>query len=269
MSLHSPANRLTPRAVARRRTWLVAAAALLAVIGLLTYMERSREQRNALIRADPERIMDDPRLAATALSLGRSVYVDHCQVCHGAHGEADPRLGVPDLTDADFLYGEGRVQEIEAIVLHGIRAGDSKGSNLTWMPAYAHEKPYRNEPIPPLRPGEIDDVVQFLLAAQGRPADVAAAQRGGEIFQSNVKGGCYDCHGRDGGGQNVIGAPNLIDSVTLYGDGSAASLYRSIASGRAGISPAFAHHLTPVQARAVAVYTASLAAAALRNKPHE
>lgn len=216
----------------------------------------AHEMHAAMMRADPETILSDPGLAKPALSLGRSVYLRHCSSCHGTRGQPDPVAGVPDIADGDFLYGNGSASEIELIVLHGIRAGDDKGWNLARMPTYAHQHPYAAEPIPPLRPGEIDDVVQYLIAVRGPAADEGAALRGAAIFTG--KGGCFDCHGPDGGGDPAVGAPNLRDGITLYGDGSPAALYRSIAGGRAGISPAFARYLTPLEARAVAVYVASL-----------
>ncbi|HWW64547.1 MAG TPA: c-type cytochrome [Sphingomonadaceae bacterium] len=235
---------------------LSAAFLALILLGALLQWGWRHRQLDRLMRADPDRILADPALARIALPLGRSLFAIHCAGCHGPEGEADRVKGVPDLRDGDYLYGVGRVSEIEGIVLHGIRGGDDKGWNLAAMPAYGTPHPYRSEPIKPLRPGEIRDVVQYLLAGQGRAADAGAARRGRALYVG--KGGCYDCHGQDRYGDSAIGAPNLSDRITLYGDGSAAALYRSIAMGRAGVSPAFAHVLSPVEARAVAVYAGSL-----------
>lgn len=207
------------------------------------------------MRADPELILGDRLLAETALGAGRAGFENHCASCHG-NGRSDPARGVPDLTDGDHLYGSGRVAEIEQIVLHGIRSGDPRGWNQASMPAYARAKPYAREAIPPLTPAGLREVTQYLMDVHGRASDRAAAARGQQLFTGN--GACWDCHGRDGGGDEAIGAPNLVDDVWLYGDGSAASIARSIASGRAGISPAFARHITPFEARAIAVYVASL-----------
>jgi cytochrome c oxidase cbb3-type subunit 3 len=208
-----------------------------------------------MMRADPETILGDPDLAPIALNIGHKGFVDHCASCHGT-GKGDPQRGIPDLTDGDFLYGDGQVAEIEMIVLHGIRAGDSKGWDLAFMPAYASVKPYAREPLPSLQPGQITDITQFLMQVSGRATDPAAAKRGKVLFKTSA--GCWDCHGPDGGGDNAIGAPNLLDDVWLYGDGSPASIAMSIAYGRAGRSPAFAHAISAADARAIAVYVASL-----------
>lgn len=232
-------------------------ALLLAAIALAAaaMASRAHDARDRVMRADPETILDDPGLARTALAIGQRGFAAHCAACH-ATGAGDPARGVPDLTDGDYLYGEGHVAEIEQIVLHGVRSGDPRGWQLASMPAYATLTPYRGEPIPPMTPGQIRDVTQFLMLKHGAATDAAAATRGGQLFEGS--GGCYDCHGKDGGGDTAIGAPNLLDDVWLYGDGSPASIERTLAAGRAGVSPAFARTISASDARAIAVYVASL-----------
>jgi cytochrome c oxidase cbb3-type subunit 3 len=81
------------------------------------------------------------------------------------------------------------------------------------------------------------------------------------------KGGCYDCHARDARGDGAIGAPNLTDSIWLYGDGGARWIYDSIAYGRAGVMPAWADRLSPAQVRAVSLYVYSLSHGSAQPKP--
>ncbi len=238
------------------RTWAVIAAlivAALAVFGAVT--ARAHRAENRLMRADPETILANPDLRRTALSVGQKAYAGHCASCHG-NGRGDPARGIPDLTDGDWLYGSGEVADVEQIVLYGIRSGNPRGWQLASMPAYARAKPYGAEPIPPLAPREIADATQFLLDLHGRSHDAAAAARGKALYRG--KAGCYDCHSPDGAGDPSIGAPNLLDDVWLYGDGSAASIAATLRGGRAGFSPAYARVLKPVEARAVAAYVASL-----------
>lgn len=225
---------------------------MLAVVAILLALRHDRVRAD-LVRADPDTVLAAPALRAAALSIGRPVYRARCAGCHGESGEGGDG-GVPDLRDHDWLYGEGGVAEIEAIVRYGIRSRNSKGWNLAAMPAYASARPYAAEPIPPLAPGQVHDVVQLLLRYEGRAADPAAVERGRAVYQ---KGGCWDCHGADGHGDPAVGAPNLRDAITLYG-GSPAALVRSVEQGRRGVSPAFAGTLDPVQIRAVAVYVAAL-----------
>jgi len=238
---------------------LLAATAVLVLIAAIVHVSLRAHTRDALMLADPETILSDPSLRTTAIGLGTDVFARHCTACHGAEGRGNRQVGAPNLTDGDWLYGSGQVAEIEEITLHGIRSGDPRGWDQASMPAYGRARPYTREPIPPLSPGEITSVVGFLRSLHGAPLD-GAAVRGKVIFVG--RGACWDCHADDASGDSAIGVPNLLDDVWLYGDGSARALFNSIAGGHAGISPAFSHTLSPVEARAVAAYVASL------SKPH-
>lgn len=242
--------------------FLILGMATLAVAG--TMRARAYHAEGALMRADPEGILNQPDLARFALANGHSGFAKHCASCHGI-GTGDPSRGLPDLTDGDFLYGDGQVAEIEQIILHGIRSGDRRGWQLASMPAYATPRPYKDEPIPPMTPAQVEDVTQFLLDKQGKATDGAAARRGEQVFAGS--GGCYDCHGKTAGGDPAIGAPNLLDDVWLYGDGSPRAIEQTLMRGRAGFSPAFARTLTPTEARAIAVYVASLSRHPKKESP--
>ena len=247
-----------------RLKWALIGAGLLLAVVTVGLTVSKRQDRDRIMRADPEAILANDELAPIAIAMGRAGFAAHCSSCHGT-GKGDPRRGVPDLTDADYLYGEGQVAEIEAIILHGIRSGDPRGWNLADMPAYSRVRPYGREPIAPLQPAQIEDVTQYLMQFRGKETDTAAASRGAALFKGS--GACWDCHGPDGGGDNAIGAPNLVDDVWLYGDGSPAAIAASIANGRGGRSPAFARLLSATDARAIAVYVASLSRH--QNKDHQ
>jgi cytochrome c oxidase cbb3-type subunit 3 len=161
------------------------------------------------------------------------------------------------LSDGDWLYGTGLVSDIEQVIKYGIRSYHPKTWNLAIMPAYATAEPSaRDSQIPSLSPGNIRDLVEFLIHEQGRSADSAAADRGADLFAG--AGGCYDCHALDGKGDSAIGAPNLTDRITLYGDGSRESLSMSIAYGRHGMCPAWVTRISPAGIREVAVFVYSL-----------
>lgn len=243
-------SRFNSRTLAAIVALLVAGVA---VFGAVTARAHRAEDR--LMRADPETILDDADLRRTALELGEAAFARHCATCHGS-GRGNPARGIPDLGDGEYLYGSGQVAEIEQIVLYGIRSGNPRGQQQASMPAYARARPYGREAIPPLSPREIADVTQFLLGLRGAAKDPAAAARGKMLYRG--KAGCYDCHSPDGAGDPSIGAPSLLDDVWLFGDGSGPSIAETLRSGRAGFSPAFARVLTPVEARAVAAYVASL-----------
>jgi cytochrome c oxidase cbb3-type subunit III len=227
---------------------LAAAAGLLAAILLHLAGVEAR-----LVRADPNLLPEDATLMAFVRGRGAALYQAHCTNCHGAEGQGDPGHGIPNLSDADWLYGTGAVSDIEQIIKYGIRSYHPKAWNLAIMPAYAtlHPSP-TDAKILPLSPGNIRDIVEFLFREQGRDADSAAATRGAALFRD--AGGCYDCHAADAKGDSAIGAPNLTDRITLYGDGSRDALTISISHGRHGICPAWVARLSPVEIREVALF---------------
>jgi cytochrome c oxidase cbb3-type subunit 3 len=210
-----------------------------------------------LLRADPDALPADAMLLSFAVRRGRPLFEARCAVCHGASGSGDTARGVPNLTDQDWLYGTGRPSEIEKVIDYGIRSRNPKAWNLAIMPAYARPQPNpADKNIQPLTPGEIDDVLEFLMHEQGRRADAAAAARGAALFTGH--GGCYDCHSIDAKGDSAIGAPNLSDAITLYGDGSRDALRMSISYGRQGVCPAWINRASAARIRELALYVYSI-----------
>ena len=206
-----------------------------------------------LLRADPDALTADPTMLRFAVRRGRPLFEARCAICHGASGTGDSSMGIPNLTDDDWLYGTGRPAEIERVIDYGIRSRNPKAWSLAIMPAYARPQPNpADKNIQPLKPREIDDVIEFLMRLQGRQADTAAAARGAGLFTGH--GGCYDCHSLDAKGDSAIGAPNLSDAITLYGDGSREALHMSIAYGRQGVCPAWVNRASAASIRELAMY---------------
>jgi cytochrome c oxidase cbb3-type subunit 3 len=227
---------------------------VLAAIAAGIFAWRGSGQADVL-RADPDGILQDSRLRQLAIAGGKPVYDTHCSTCHGPDGKGDKTLGAPDLTDDDHLYGTGTVAQTEDIARYGIRAGNKHGWNLAVMPGYALKVPDAAEPLPPQTPAQIEDLTQYMLSFTARATDAAAVSRGASAY---TKAGCWDCHGRDLGGDPAIGAPSLTDAIWLYG-GRPDDIRHTLRRGRAGMSPAFGRKLDAAQLRNVAVYVASLA----------
>ena len=226
------------------------------VVGLAAAAEgRDLYQRHgyaALLSLDPDQLPGRPERVAFAESQARPLYRRYCADCHGADLRGDTVRGAPNLTDADWLYGEGRVADIEQTLTYGVRSGDPKAHNLSSMPGFGRPKPYDRYAIPPLAPPQIRDIAEYLIAIEGRSADPTAAARGDSLYHG--QGGCFDCHGQDARGDAAIGAPNLSDRIWLYGDGSRAGIFTSIAEGRAGACPAWRRQLSAGQIRALALF---------------
>ena len=231
----------------------MAAVVVLALAVLLVRSVHTSSQYARLLRTEPDSIAQDVQLADFAVDEAKPLFARHCASCHGADLKGDRVRGVPDLTDSDWLYGTGRTAEIEKTILYGIRSGHNRGWNLADMPAFGEARPYRRYKVNPLAPQDIRDVIAYLRLLEGQKVvDQAAVARGAKIYADT--GQCYDCHANDGGGDSAIGAPNLLDKIWLYGDGSDASVYKSIAHGHQGVMPAWTGRLKPGEIRALSVY---------------
>jgi cytochrome c oxidase cbb3-type subunit 3 len=233
-----------------------AAAAVAALLAAGLYVAHADAMRARLMMADPDTIPGDAGLRAWALPRGRAAYADHCASCHGAGLAGDPSRAIPDLGDGDWLYGSGRVGEIERIILYGIRSGHPKAWNLANMPAFATANPNRSYKMEPLSPQEVADVAAYVYSLRRASTDPAAVARGDRVYHKN--GFCFDCHGGSGRGDSAIGAPDLTDAVWLSGDGSLEAITETVAHGLEGICPEWIDRLPPATIRSIAVYVNSV-----------
>lgn len=171
-----------------------------------------------------EALADDP----AARRMGARLYGDNCAACHRLDGSGNQALGAPDLTDADWLYG-GDGETILASIADG-----------------------RHGVMPPwesLGAETVHDLAHYVLSLSGAEHDAAAAAAGAASFA----GTCVACHGADGSGNQMLGAPDLTDDIWLYG-GDFTDVETTIRDGRAGEMPAWSGRLRDDQLRAVAAW---------------
>lgn len=168
-----------------------------------------------------------------AVKTGHRLYMTYCTVCHGS--DARGGKGFPNLADNDWLYG-GSPDAIQASITNG-RAGA--------MPAWG----------PVLGADGVDNVSEYVMSLSGRQVDEAKAAAGKEKFKQL----CVTCHGPDGKGSQVVGAPNLTDDVWLYG-GSKKTIMETITNGRNGRMPAHGDFLGQAKVHLLATYVYSLSA---------
>lgn len=222
--------------------------------GVLNYSARSDITRDLREQADQrapyvsriraaslEQIRNDPRLLGFAMAGGRSVFAENCAGCHGAGGAGTK--GFPNLADDDWLWG-GDLEAIHTTIRAGIRSAHPD-LRLSQMPRFGLDGM--------LTASQISDVAEYTLSLSGRDTDKAAAARGLPLFAEN----CAVCHGPKGEGNLEVGAPNLADTIWLYG-GDKASVTQSIAASRNGVMPAWADRLDEATIKMLAVYVHSL-----------
>jgi len=166
-----------------------------------------------------------------ALKMGFRLFSNNCAVCHGADGGGNP--GFPNLTDKDWLYG-GTTEKIHETIVGGRKAA---------MPAWGSI----------LGEEGVVDVAEYVLQLSGGEHDAAKAEAGAKLFTTN----CVACHGADGKGNQLVGAPNLTDKTWLYG-GEPATIRQTVREGRNGVMPAQQELLKEDRIHLLAAYVYSL-----------
>ena len=183
--------------------------------------KKFQEMPIVAVAADPE-----------ARRMGERLFVNYCATCHGS--DARGARGFPNLRDNDWLYG-GDPDVIQQTILEG-----RNGVMPAWADALGGD-------------AGVADVTEFVFSLSGRDVDQAAAARGGEKYQML----CVACHGADGTGNQALGAPNLTDSIWLYG-GSSKQVMETIAKGRMGVMPPHRDFLGEDKVHLLAAYVYSL-----------
>jgi cytochrome c oxidase cbb3-type subunit III len=198
--------------------------------------QRGAEAR-MLDKASLEQIEKDPKLQAYALSVGQSIFGDNCATCHGQGGTGGK--GYPNLRDDVWLWG-GKLEDIQHTITVGVRSGQPD-ARFSQMPAFGRDGI--------LKPEQVDDLTEYVVALSHRQADRAAVARAAPLFQQD----CAVCHGPAGTGNQAVGAPNLTDSDWLYGP-DRGSIHGQIWNGRGGVMPSWRSRFDPATIKAIAVY---------------
>ncbi|MBX8484996.1 cytochrome-c oxidase, cbb3-type subunit III [Pseudomonas cichorii] len=159
-----------------------------------------------------EDVAKDPQ----ALKMGGRLFASNCSVCHGS--DAKGAYGFPNLTDADWRWG-GDPQTIKTSIMNGRHAV---------MPAWGEVVGEQG----------VRDVSAYILTGlggrtlpEGTKADPVAGQK---IFATT----CVACHGPEGKGMQVLGAPDLTHPGAFIYGSSFAQLQQTIRYGRQGQMPA-------------------------------
>lgn len=170
-----------------------------------------------------------------ALAIGARLFSTYCTGCHGS--DAGGARGFPNLRDNDWLYG-GEPAQIKTTIMDG-----RQGAMPAWGPILGRDA--------------VSDVAAYVETLSGRKIDPQTTAgnpvEGEKIFQAN----CFACHGADGKGNPLLGAPNLTDDIWLYG-GSPAKIVESIELGRNGVMPAHQEFLGEAKVQLLAAYIYSL-----------
>ncbi|WP_448192494.1 cytochrome-c oxidase, cbb3-type subunit III [Azospirillum sp. sgz301742] len=202
----------------------------------------------AIAAKSVDEIKKDKDLLQFALAGGRSVFNENCAACHGAGGQG--AKGYPTLADDVWLWG-GTPADIYKTIQHGIRSDDAETRATPGVGMTAFGK----DGI--LNKDQIDQVSDYVLSLNKKPADATKVAAGTKVFEEN----CAACHGDKAQGSLAagmeVGAPPLVQANWLYG-GDKATLVETITNGRAGVMPAWAKRLDDTTIKQLAVYVHTL-----------
>ncbi|MCA1953129.1 MAG: cytochrome-c oxidase, cbb3-type subunit III [Hyphomicrobiales bacterium] len=188
-------------------------------------------------------IKADPKLLSLAIAQGKAAFGDNCAPCHGIG--ATGSKGYPNLNDDEWLWG-GTLEDIHTTLKHGIRSSNDADTRISAMPAFGRDGILKRD--------EIRMVANHVRALSGQPTEAGYNRAAGEkLFADN----CASCHGEKGLGNRDLGAPNLADAISLYGN-RLEDIVETVTNSRAGVMPAWAGRLDPVTVKSLAVYVHSL-----------
>lgn len=200
--------------------------------GALSEDQQQADERYGPIFAQYAAVPIDELVNDTsAMRMGRRLFATNCSVCHGTAGTGS--TGFPNLTDSEWLWG-GDGEQIKATIMSGRNA---------MMPAW--EAALQDEGV--------TQVAEYVSQLAGREVDAAIAEAGMARYNTF----CVACHGPDGSGQPMLGAPALNNEIWLYGN-SRLRIEESIRHGRNGQMPAFAERLGEDKVHILSAYVKSL-----------
>ena len=101
-----------------------------------------------------------------------------------------------------------------------------------------------------LKKEEISGVADYVISLS---SGKGGSEAGAEIFKQN----CASCHGDSGKGGREFGAPNLADSIWLYG-GDKASIMQQVSNPRHGVMPTWEARLPDETIKQLTIYVHSL-----------
>lgn len=178
--------------------------------------------------------LDEVMADTAAMNMGRRIFASNCTVCHGAQGEGS--FGFPNLTDAEWIWGNEDADFIQTLV----------GGRQAYMAPWGDT----------LGQAGVEEATEYVLQLAGREGvDAVLASKGKAHFDMF----CMACHGPDGKGNKLFGAPNLTNDIWLYGN-SRLRIAHVIKNGRQGVMPAFNDRLGEDKIHILAAYVKSLSA---------
>ena len=135
------------------------------------------------------------------MNVASGLFEEHCSACHGINAQGQASL-FPNLSDGVWQWG-GSAQQIEQTLRNGRNA-----VMVSWLTALGGE-------------AQLQSLAEYVLGmSQG-----ADSSHPGKLYYDRF---CIACHGPNGDGNALLGAPRLNDDIWLYVEKSATSAKPSL-----------------------------------------
>lgn len=172
---------------------------------------------------------DIPTLAADpqARDMGERLYLTYCTQCHGATAQGS--RGFPNLTDGEWMWG-GDPEQIKTTIAQG---------RMGVMPPQSAAVGSSDD---------VTNVAHYVLSLSDSGHDPARAALGKDKYAV-----CSACHGAEGKGNPLLGAPDLTNKTWLYG-GGLNTIAEGITKGRTNQMPPFGDLLGEGKIHVLAAY---------------
>ncbi|RYG86018.1 MAG: cytochrome-c oxidase, cbb3-type subunit III, partial [Alphaproteobacteria bacterium] len=136
-----------------------------------------------------DQIQANESLMRIVTETGHRLFGDNCAACHGqdARGSAN----FPDLTDHDWLWGNGSPETIAETLRVGINSPHAE-ARFSQMPAFGRDQLLTSAEVRTLA----DYVYSLSRPDSSTPENISQIEAGHELYLTN----CAGCHGDDGTG---------------------------------------------------------------------
>ncbi len=204
--------------------------------------------RDQITNTSLSELADNAEVMTLVRRAGPALFEDNCAGCHGDLGQG--ATNYPSLNDDAWLWGN-EPESIYKTLQHGINSGHSQ-ARIAQMPAFGNSGLLDSESIHDVAL-YVQSLSNPLIGNGSNVSELLQVNNGKSVYQAQ----CVACHGSNGQGNPLFGAPNLTDTHWIYGY-PLKTLIETIVAGRAGQMPYWEDRLDDNLLKILSLYVPTL-----------